>query len=219
MRSSKLPAADAGTPRFGMSGAKLVALFAVTMAAAALADAAVIEWLTARGHTLRDVGRLLSEGGTVRIMVPVALVVVLRAWILRRDAILRFLPRLVLATGLASATSSVLKLVFSRSRPNHPNPGELRLFAFDDDATSFPSGHATAAFAAAGAIGLAFPEYRRPMLVLAAVVGLGRILARRHYPLDVMGGAWLGVAFAWGMAWLIDRIVEARRTRATTGPS
>jgi membrane-associated phospholipid phosphatase len=79
---------------------------------------------------------------------------------------------------------------------------------------SFPSGHAAAAFALAGIwiMGAAARRlWRGGLLVLAALVGLSRIMLGVHWPLDVLWGmlggwlgAWAGLAlqarWRWHMA-------------------
>lgn len=65
---------------------------------------------------------------------------------------------------------------------------------------SFPSGHAATAFALAGLWIMGMPRcwpWRGPLFVLAALVGLSRIMLGVHWPVDVLGGmlgGWLG---AW----------------------
>ena len=78
---------------------------------------------------------------------------------------------------------------------------------------SFPSGHAAAAFALAGIwiMGVAGRRlWRGGVLVLAALVGLSRIMVGVHWPLDVLWGmlggwlgAWLGLALQarWRWRW------------------
>jgi len=58
---------------------------------------------------------------------------------------------------------------------------------------SFPSGHTTTAFAFATAIGVLYPKTRLPLYFLAALVGLSRIYLGAHFPVDVLGGAALGI--------------------------
>jgi undecaprenyl-diphosphatase len=57
---------------------------------------------------------------------------------------------------------------------------------------SFPSGHATTAFAVAAALAWAAPARRRLWLGVAAGVGLSRILLNAHFASDVLGGAAIG---------------------------
>ena len=62
--------------------------------------------------------------------------------------------------------------------------------------SSFPSGHAAAAFAAAALLGAGG---RRPAVVgwhlLAAAVAASRVYVRLHHPSDVLAGAALGAAY------------------------
>jgi undecaprenyl-diphosphatase len=67
-----------------------------------------------------------------------------------------------------------------------------------------PSGHASTAFAAALAVGLAHPRLRWPLLALAALVALSRVWLGVHYLTDVIAGAALGAAVAAGL-WLVVR--------------
>ena len=62
---------------------------------------------------------------------------------------------------------------------------------------SFPSGHAVLAFAVAG---LAAPymtrRWRIGLYALAALNGVARVYLGAHNPLDIVGGAALGIALA-----------------------
>jgi undecaprenyl-diphosphatase len=65
---------------------------------------------------------------------------------------------------------------------------------------SFPSGHAAVAFAVAFVIGL---HYRNraawiTSLIGAAIISFSRVYLGVHYPLDVLAGAFLGVAIGVG---------------------
>lgn len=57
---------------------------------------------------------------------------------------------------------------------------------------SFPSGHATTAFAAAFAWATFLPRRRWILYVLATAVGISRVYLGVHFPLDVAYGAFLG---------------------------
>ncbi|MCL1983393.1 MAG: phosphatase PAP2 family protein [Clostridiales bacterium] len=68
---------------------------------------------------------------------------------------------------------------------------------------SFPSGHASASFAAATAIALSGMGKRWvvPAFALAALISFSRLYTGMHYPTDVLGGAALGVLCGI-LAWL-----------------
>jgi len=97
-----------------------------------------------------------------------------------------------------------LKLVFWRERPN-VDQSRGRFFQSGAGVnSSFPSAHATLAFAAASAIAT---EYRNPWTQIAAysgatAVGVTRVLGREHFPSDVLVGATTG--------WLIGHYVVKR---------
>lgn len=61
---------------------------------------------------------------------------------------------------------------------------------------SFPSGHAAAAFAIAGAVGHCYPDMKGWLYLGAALVGLSRVVSGFHYPSDVFVGAGIGLSSA-----------------------
>jgi undecaprenyl-diphosphatase len=62
--------------------------------------------------------------------------------------------------------------------------------------SSFPSGHATAAFALATVFAHDCPRLAIPCYTLASGVALSRIYLGRHYPSDVLAGAAIGFVTA-----------------------
>ncbi len=70
---------------------------------------------------------------------------------------------------------------------------------------SFPSDHASMAFAMAFSVVFLRPLLGSALLVMAAFVGWGRIFVGVHYPADVLAGALAGLIWA-----LIVRAVESR---------
>ena len=59
---------------------------------------------------------------------------------------------------------------------------------------SFPSGHATAAFAVATVLAAKFPRWRWAILPLAIAIAASRIVRGSHFLTDVAGGAAIGYA-------------------------
>ncbi len=77
----------------------------------------------------------------------------------------------------------------------------------------FVSGHATVAFACAAVISpYLTPRWRTVAWVLAATVALSRVVVGAHLPLDVVGGAALGVLLA--SLWHLVVGVPTRTRRA-----
>jgi hypothetical protein len=111
------------------------------------------------------------------------------------------------ALVLGAGVGTVLKDFFGRARPfvdtTGPNPDDwqlLRGFKVDDRYRSFPSGHTTAAFAAAAAVSAEtsrwwpWASYTIGPLMYggAAAVGLSRMYNNRHWASDVILGAAIG---------------------------
>lgn len=78
---------------------------------------------------------------------------------------------------------------------------------------SFPSGHTTAAFAAAGVLLFLGCRWAWVAIVAALLMGLSRMALFVHYPTDVMGGIVVGLASAFVVAWGLRRWQCARRNR------
>lgn len=113
------------------------------------------------------------------------------------------LQRLTLLFGVVALTglaATLLKRLIGRARPKHLDtlgPFHLDGFAVDASMASFPSGHATTAFALAVALGCLTPRWRPVWLAAAGLIALSRVMIGSHYPSDVVAGALLGSVGAW----------------------
>lgn len=87
-----------------------------------------------------------------------------------------------------------VKRLFRRRRPimTQPRPHHLRV----PRTSSFPSGHASAAFTAAGILASREPRLRPVIYAGAVIVATSRIHVRVHHASDVLAGAALGAVFA-----------------------
>jgi len=133
--------------------------------------------------TLSAVGR----GGLIWLVLAAILVVWGR---LQRSAALS----LVLAVLIGSLTADhVLKPIVHRSRPFVEAP-KVRVIGGRPDDPSFPSGHATNAFAGAFVLSALAAAPAILWWVLAIAIAYSRVYVGVHYPLDVTAGALLGLA-------------------------
>ena len=114
-------------------------------------------------------------------------------------ALLRRRPTLLLAIvaadGIADLLARAIKSVVDVQRPafRYAEPKALVHVPHDH---SFPSGHAATSFACATTLALAFPRLAAPLYLLAAAIAYSRVYVGVHYPLDVVGGAIIGVVTA-----------------------
>ena len=115
----------------------------------------------------------------------------------------------VLLGTIVSGINGLIKWIAGRTRPFHlmDENGAARLAPFDltpfrgglpglfvSKNLCFPSGHAALAFATAEALAILYPRARWTFYLVAALVGVERILENAHYVSDVVGAAILGIA-------------------------
>ncbi len=116
---------------------------------------------------------------------------------------------LIVVPALAATSSSVLKMLFGRARPDivpHLDP------VHD---LSFPSGHATGAFATYVLLMLLLPRrFRWPLLGIGASIALSRPLLGVHWPSDIIAGAMLGTAAAL-LGWMAIQHFENQTPKGT----
>jgi undecaprenyl-diphosphatase len=99
----------------------------------------------------------------------------------------------LMALTLSHVVVHVLKRAVARPRPCDAYGRPLALVELPDP-FSFPSGHAAAATAVAGAVSLAHPIAAPALIPLAALVAYSRVALRVHHVGDVVAGIALGAA-------------------------
>jgi undecaprenyl-diphosphatase len=97
----------------------------------------------------------------------------------------------LLADAAADGLATLLKFVVGTRRPSGGGP--LIAIPHSD---SFPSGHAATSFACATVLAALVPRAAPAFYVLALAIGYSRVYVGVHWPLDVVGGAVLGIATA-----------------------
>ena len=103
---------------------------------------------------------------------------------------------LFLAVAVSSLVTEVLKYGVGRGRPfvgGEANAFHFSHFAGNPAYYSFPSGHATTAFALAFAVSAVWPSTRFAMAVYAAIIAATRLVLLAHHPSDVVAGALIGI--------------------------
>ena len=103
------------------------------------------------------------------------------------------------AVAVALGLAHLIAIAVDRPRPFVAHAASIHPFLAHAADPSFPSEHATGAFAIAAAVALRLPWRGAVLLVLAAMVALGRVFLGLHYPSDVLAGAILGAAVAFAV--------------------
>ena len=169
----------------------------VLVASALLAERGVYGWEVAIFQAvnglpggLRPLLWVLNQYGTA-VTIPVATVVALafRRWVLAAALAMSGVTVYVLA--------KVIKGCVGRGRPSALVESVVEREPFSPESLGYPSGHAAVAWAIT-IIVLAFMgrPWRRVAIVLAIVVPVVRMYVAAHLPLDLIGGAALGVFVA-----------------------
>lgn len=135
-------------------------------------------------------------------------------WIIDGKIKKEIVAHAIFATVSAWIVSQMVKSIYPTSRPFEINGGDHLTLTKPLD-SSFPSSHAAIAFALAVTIWLHDKRWGIVYLVSALAIGAARIVGNVHYPLDVFGGAVIGVAISL----LTDRVhffqLLARRKKRT----
>jgi membrane-associated phospholipid phosphatase len=126
----------------------------------------------------------------------------------------RLTAALVLVVPLKLATERVVKLLVARERPGSTVP-EAVLRGVHPAGLSFVSGHAIITFAIAGLLALVLPRrWAVVAFALATLNAVARVYLGAHNPLDVVGGAAVGLAIAA----VLDLVLDVARDRGGSRP-
>jgi membrane-associated phospholipid phosphatase len=153
-------------------------------------EVAIFQAVNGLPGSLRPLLWVLNQYGTA-ITIPVATVIALafRRWVLAAALAMSGVTVYVLA--------KVIKGYVGRGRPSALVESVVEREPFSPESLGYPSGHAAVAWAIT-IIVLAFMgrPWRRVAIVLAIVVPVVRMYVAAHLPLDLIGGAALGVFVA-----------------------
>jgi membrane-associated phospholipid phosphatase len=179
-----------------------------------------------RGTDIRPFFRALTMLGESQYVLGPSLLAVLMAWLVslatgdrvRQWArlVLKLSGFIFLGVGVPGIVATLAKRAIGRARPiEWTAEAQLSFQPFNWSAysyQSFPSGHATTAFGFAIIIAFLWPRTLWPMLVLAVLIAVSRVVLGQHYPTDIAAGAVLGTLGAYAVrnffaarGWLFQR--------------
>ena len=135
-------------------------------------------------------------------MVPMAFFSRILKWRDHEKQLIEFLfvPGLIFASVIASGfVTNVIKFILARTRPElyfnaTTTKAQFGLDFFNHKYlyASFPSGHATTAFAVATCLWLLWPRYATYIWAFGIIVAVSRVLAWAHWPSDIVAGGFIG---------------------------
>lgn len=175
----------------------VVGALVVTALTFFLLDGPMLMWAEGvQSERTEDVIRILNRfgGGMNPVLVVSFFLIAGIAYLERRWV--SYAIAMAIAGLVAGTAAQIVKLLVGRARPElwlgpaHYAPGS---------STSFPSGHTVGAFALAGVLLFRSRSValRVTAFLLAAAVGLSRILAFRHWTSDVVASACIGLVAAF----------------------
>src|SRR5262245_6131799 len=176
-------------------------------------------WLNASFQLITDFGLagwfLIPLGGALLLIALITSPALTRMSQLVLAAVAVRLGFLFLAIAVPSLVVSILKRIVGRARPVIAGEDAFlyKFFLWRVEYASFPSGHATTAFAVAIAFGALWPRLRPLLWTYAIAIALSRVIVTAHHPSDVVAGA---IAGAIG-ALLVRDFMAARRLGFSIG--
>jgi len=114
---------------------------------------------------------------------------------------------LVFFSGIfAWSIATVLKIIFHTPRPYMALENVIPLV--DKTDFSFPSGHATFFMALGVAIFLCHKKAGYYFIISALIIGIARIIVGVHFPVDILGGFFLGAVIAYFVRVVYDKVYK-----------
>ena len=108
------------------------------------------------------------------------------------------------SSGLAWIVSQILKFLIHTPRPFDAFPQVIPLFS--ESGFAFPSGHATFFMGLAVALFFINKKISYLFMFFALIIGLARIIAGVHFPVDILGGFILGSLVSALVAYLVKNV-------------
>lgn len=140
----------------------------------------------------------LGNGGAIWILIA-GLLILNKKY---RDVGFMTLGAVILSSILGEG---ILKHIVQRARPSASIP-TANLLISKPLSYSFPSGHTTASFTAAGVLARYFNSYASGLFTLASLIAFSRLYLYVHYPTDVLAGIILGLICSRITIYIYSRI-------------
>jgi membrane-associated phospholipid phosphatase len=194
------------TPVPGIALEFLLPIGAALCAASFLFDNAVVAWVDAhRDPGLIAAGWFFTKWGDFLPIVGLLLLVLLVAWLMKRRFVVRLVLLMLSSAVIGGLVANVFRLLSGRTRPLAKVPpgwyglkdhGAWIVGKFDY--SSFPSAHTAVAFSCVVPLWLLLPPRLRwliafPATLLAASIGVARMVIDAHHLSDVVTSVWLGI--------------------------
>lgn len=166
------------------------------------------------GSFADDLFKLLSNDLPVVLTALVALVFLI-PWPERRRERRSGAVLATASAGIALLINQPIAHVVDRMRPYLAHPTHAHLLISRSHDPSFPSDHASGAFALAFGIWLYDRTMGTVLLIIGALLAFSRVYVGTHYPGDVIAGALIGIAVATILYLLppTRRLIERVATR------
>lgn len=174
------------------------------------ADEALFTWING---WVGDVAALDSamEWVVSDYLVPVSLVLTLVAmWFMGIDQAVRQRHQIGVLVALSSMAIASGLVMFANSLYFRDRPFvdlDVTLLFYEPTDSSFPANSAAAAFAVAAAVWAVNRRVGWALFAVAVLYGFARVYAGVHYPLDIVGGAVIGIGVAYAMH-RVRRLIE-----------
>lgn len=218
----------------------MLAGFILLIAVLHFLDHALIVWGDALPDNVHSLFRWITRWGESDWILIPSLTGAGLAWLLSlatRDRLRDWAKQLLivssfifLGVGVPSLVATLLKRIIGRARPQEWTaeaplsftPWNWSAYSYQ----SFPSGHSTTAFSLALTIAFLWPRSFWPMLGVAALIAISRIVLGQHYVTDITAGAVLGTLGAFAVrnffvsrGWLFEKAEGGTIIRRPFGPT
>jgi undecaprenyl-diphosphatase len=189
-----------------------------------MSDTSVFLWINGLAGHVRVIDEFFKDVSNDYFALITACLILVWMWFGTRDGVQRERNQktvffAMISIGIVSAFMGIINHYYFRVRPFDMLPaGSVHLLYYKPVDSSFPSNIAAVLFAIVTPVFIRNRKYGYWLLALAVLVSFGRVYIGVHYPLDVLGGAALGIlngilcmGIGWGFGWLMNLLLKLFR--------